>query len=278
MGRKRLMTILAGVIAAVGLQVGPAAALDLGVGSIKLDTSDGLQVEAEADAEVGDLTLDPKVSADVSSDPKVEAEAGDTKVDSREVTDPVKDAVDGGSSPSEPSPSPSEPSNGGSGGSTGGDSSDGGSSSTSDRSSGSTGPSDDRQVTTAGRTESFISPERAAQIEAFRAMRDADASFGGGEYDGRVVPGVQLAPRTAPTDDAFADSEVAPGVELAAPSVAGERPQQAQLATTPFSGTLPEVPVALQLLAGTLVAGTTLAWHLARRELGTSPILRRSGR
>jgi hypothetical protein len=272
MGRKRLMTILAGVIAAVGLQVGPAAALDLGIGSVELDSSDGLKIEAELDAELGDLKLDPKVSADVSSDPKVEAEVGDTKLDSSKVP--------GGSSPSPaPSPTPSEPSDG----ATGGGENDGGSTSdapsSSDSRSGSTTAADDRDVTTAGRTESFISPERAAQIEAFRAMRDADASFGVEAYDGHVVPGVELAPRMAPTGDgAFAGSEVAPGVEVAAPSVAGDRTHQAQLASTPFSGTLPEVPVALQLLAGTLVAGTALAWHLARHELRSVPIVRRSGR
>jgi hypothetical protein len=282
MGRKRLMTILAGVIAAVGLQMGPAAAVDLGIGSVALDTSDGMTVEAELDAELGDTKLDPKVSADVSSDPKVKAEVGDTELDSSKVTEPVKDAVkdpDGSNPSPEASPSPSEPSDGKTGGSGDDGGSTSGDSSSSDSRSGSTTAADDRDVTTAGRTESFISPERAAQIEAFRAMRDADASFGGETYDGRVVPGVELAPRMAPTgDDAFAGSEVAPGVEVAAPSVAGDRAQQAQLASAPFTGTLPEVPVALQLLAGTLVAGTALAWHLARHELRSVPIVRRSGR
>jgi hypothetical protein len=270
MGRKRLMTILAGMIAAVSLQVGPAAALDLG--PVKVDTSDGLKVEAELDTELTDDAL--KVEADVSSDPKVKV--GD-EVDTRKVTDPVKETVEKTvekvTEKSEPAPEPSE-------GSTDGKS-DGSSSSSSTHSSSSSstaGTADDREVTTAGRTEAFLAAEREAQIEAFRAMRDARAPFSGAEFDGRVLPGVQLAPRTAPTDDAFAAPDVAPGIEVAAPSVAGEGPRQAQLASTPFSGTLPEVPIALQLLAGTLVAGTALAWHLARHELGAIKLPGRTSR
>jgi hypothetical protein len=265
MGRKRLMTILAGMIAAVGLHVGPAAALDL----VKVDSSDGLQVEAELDTELTDDAL--KVEAEVSSDPKLKV--GDTEVDGNDATEPVEKTVEKVTKKSDP-----EPSEGSSGGS-----SDDGSSSTSSGSTSTSGSStstaDDREVTTAGRTESFITPEREAQIEAFRAMRDARAPFSGAEFDGQVIPGVQLAPRTAPTDDAFAAPDVAPGIEVAAPSVAGEQPrQEAQLASTPFSGTLPEVPIALQLLAGTLVAGTALAWHLARHELGAIKLPGRTSR
>jgi hypothetical protein len=264
MGRKRLMTILAGMIAAVSLHVGPAAALDLGL--VKADTSDGLKVEAELDTELTDDALE--VEAEVSSEPKLKV--GDT--DSSEVTEPVEKTVEKVTKESEPAPEPSEGSSGSSEGS-----SSSSSGSTTSSSSG-TDTADDREVTTAGRTESFITPEREAQIEAFRAMRDARAPFSGAEFDGRVIPGVQLAPRTAPTDDAFAAPGVAPGIEVAAPSVAGEEPRQAQLASTPFSGTLPEVPIALQLLAGTLVAGTALAWHLARHELGAIKLPGRTSR
>jgi hypothetical protein len=266
MGRKRLMTILAGMIAAVGLHVGPAAALDL----VKVDASDGLKVEAELDTELTDDALN--VEAEVSSEPKLKV--GDTEVDGSKATEPVEKTVEKVTKKSDPEPEPSESSSGGS--------SNDGSSSTSSRSTSTSGSStstaDDREVTTAGRTESFITPEREAQIEAFRAMRDARAPYSGAEFDGQVIPGVQLAPRTAPTGDAFAAPDVAPGIEVAAPSVAGEQPRQAQLASTPFSGTLPEVPVALQLLAGTLVAGTALAWHLARHELGAIKLPGRTSR
>jgi hypothetical protein len=249
MGRKRLMTILAGMIAAVSLQVGPAAALDLG--PVKVDSSDGLEVEAELDTELTDDAL--KVEAEVSSEPKLKV--GDTEVDGSDATGTVEKTVEKVTDKSEPAPEPSEGSGGS--GSEGSSSSSPGSTSASGSS---TERAGDRQVTTAGRTESFITPEREAQIEAFRAMRDARAPFSAADFDGQVIPGVQLAPRTAPTDDAFAAPDVAPGIEVAAPSVAGDEPRQAQLASTPFSGTLPEVPIALQLLAGTLVAGTALAW------------------
>jgi hypothetical protein len=262
MARKRLMTILAGMIAAVGLHVGPAAALDL----VKVDSSDGLKVEAELDTELTDDGL--KVEAEVSSEPKLKV--GDTEVDGSKATEPVEKTVEKVTK-SDPDPEPSESSSG--------QSSNDGSSSTSSKSSTSgSSTANDREVTTAGRTESFITPEREAQIEAFRAMRDARAPYSGAEFDGQVIPGVQLAPRSAPTDDAFAAPDVAPGIEVAAPSVAGEPPRQAQLASTPFSGTLPEVPVALQLLAGTLVAGTALAWHLARHELGAVKLPGRTSR
>jgi hypothetical protein len=266
MGRKRLMTILAGMIAAVGLHVGPAVALDLG--PVKVDASDRLKVEAELDTE---LTSDArKLEAEISSDPKLKV--GDTEVDGSKATEPVEKTVEKVTEERDPEPEPSESSSGGSG--------NDGSSPTSPRSTSASGSStgDDREVTTAGRTESFITPEREAQIEAFRAMRDARVPYSGAEFDGQVIPGVQLAPRTAPTDDAFSAPDVAPGIEVAAPSVAGEQPRQAQLASTPFSGTLPEVPIALQLLAGTLVAGTALAWHLARHELGAIKLPGRTSR
>jgi hypothetical protein len=282
MGRKRLMTILAGVIAAVGLHVGPAAALDVGlpgVGDVTVESSDGLQLEADLDLGDDAVKLDPKVEAEVSSEPKLEVEGGatvgDESLDLGEATEPLQDAVNdpGGSSPAPtPEPSPSEdPADGSSDGSSKHDDAP---VPAEDREASGTG---DDQVTTAGRTEP-LTPERAAQIEAFRAMRDANASsFGHADYDGRVIPGVQLAPRSAPVDDTFAiDPEVAPGVEVAAPSVADEQERSAQLAATPFSGTMPDVPVALQLLAGTLVAGAALAWHLARRELAAAPIVKRS--
>jgi hypothetical protein len=277
MGRKRLMTILAGVVAAVGLHVGPALALDAsldGLGDVTLETSDGLTLEADLDAGTDDLKLTPKVEAELSSEPKLEVEdgakVGDTEVDLGEATEPVTDAVEA-PAPS-PAPSPSEPSD------------DTETSSTSKERSSSDGDAPahapDHEVQMASTSSSFASPERAAQLEAFRALRDADrGAFGfSGDLGGSVLPGVQLAPRSGVDGDAFAAPDVAPGVEVAAPSVANEQPRSAQLATAPFSGILPEVPIALQLLAGTLVAGTALAWHLARRELAAAPVVERVGR
>jgi hypothetical protein len=265
MGRRRLMTILAGIVAAVGLQIGPAAALDLGL--VEVDVSDGVKVEAE-------LTDSLDVEAEVSSEPKVEV--GDTELDGSEVTERVEKTVEevaDGSGRTSPDPSPSEEPSEADGGTAGG------SSSGSSAETGSEPADEDRQVTAAGRSGSFLSPEREAQIEAFRAMRDANSPYAGATFDGRVVPGVQLAPRMAPTDDdRFTSPDVAPGIEVAAPSVVGDGSRQAQLASTPFGGTLPEVPVALQLLAGTLVAGTALAWHLARQELGAVELPGRSSR
>jgi hypothetical protein len=275
MGRKRLMTILAGVVAAVGLHVGPAVALDVsldGVGDAKLEVSDdGLKVEADLDAGTDDVKLTPKVEAELSSEPKLKVEdgakVGDTEVDLGEATKEVTEKAPA------PAPSPSEPTE-----------DEGTSSPSKQRSSSSDGDAPahapDHEVQMASTNSSFVGPERAAQLEAFRAMRDADrGAFGfGGDLGGSVVPGVQLAPRSGVEGDTLAAPEVAPGVEVAAPDAAGDQPQSAQLATTPFSGVLPEVPIALQLLAGTLVAGTAIAWHLARRELAAAPIVKRAGR
>jgi hypothetical protein len=279
MGRKRLMTVLAGVIAAVGLHVGPAAALDLGlpgIGDATVETSDGLSVEADLDAGVDSvIKLTPKVEAELSSEPTLKVEdgatVGDTEIDLGEATEPVQDAVNETKQPSPaPVPSPDAPADGGEGGA-------------SDQPKGDTAAEDgasssDGEVTTAGRSQAAMSPERAARLDALRAIRDQDAALGGVAFDGNVLPGVELAPRSSALDDFAADPEVAPGVEVAAPSVAGDQPQSAQLATTPFSGVLPEIPIALQLLAGTLVAGTALAWHLARKELSAAPVVRTSGR
>jgi hypothetical protein len=261
MGRKRLMTVLAGVVAAVGLHIAPAAALDVGVpgvGDASVEVSeDGVNVEADLDADTV-VKVDPKVEAEVSPKPKVKVDPGSTTSDSG-VSSPA---------PKAPAPAPSEAAT----------------EAVTEEAPTSSGSADEGEVTTAGRSDALeMTPERAARLEAFRAIREADAAFGfgtGTAFDADVIPGVLLAPRSSATDDGvfLAEPEVAPGVEVASPSVAGDQPQSAQLATTPFSGTLPEVPVALQLLAGTLVAGTALAWHLARRELGTPTITRIAGR
>jgi hypothetical protein len=260
MGRKRLMTVLAGVVAAVGLHIAPAAAVDAsvpGVGDATVEVADdGVKVEAELDTDTV-VKVDPKVEAEVSPKPKVKVDPGSTTSDSG-VSSPA---------PKAPAPAPSEAAP----------------EAVTEEAPTSSASADEGEVTTAGRSDALeMTPERAARLEAFRAIREADAAFGTGTaFDADVIPGVLLAPRSAVTDDGvfLAEPEVAPGVEVASPSVAGsDQPQSAQLATTPFSGTLPEVPVALQLLAGTLVAGTALAWHLARRELGTPTITRIAGR
>jgi hypothetical protein len=278
MGRKRLMTVLAGVIAAVGLHVGPAVALDLGlpgVGDAKVSVADGSSVETDLDAGADSvIKVSPKVETELSSEPKLEVEdggkVGDSKIDLGEATKPVQDAVNGTEKDAPaPPPSPEAPATGGEGGSSDQPKSD--TSATSGTS------SSDGEVTAAGSTVA-MSPERAARLDALRAIRDQDAALGGVAFDGDVVPGVELAPRSSGLDGFAADPEVAPGVEVAAPSVAGDHPRSAQLATTPFNGVLPEIPIALQLLAGTLVAGTALAWHLARKELSAAPVVRTSGR
>jgi hypothetical protein len=274
MGRKRLMTVLAGVIAAVGLHVGPAVALELVDATVET-TEDSLKLDADLDIGTESFKLSPKVEAELSSEPKLKVEdgakVGDTEIDLGEATEPVQDAVNETKEQAPaPAPSPEAPADGGGSGSTDQPKGD---TSTNDGAS-----SSDGEVTTAGRSEAAMSPERAARLDALRAIRDQDAALGGVSFDGNVVPGVELAPRSASSEDFAADPEVAPGVEVAAPAVAGDQPRSAQLATTPFSGVLPEIPIALQLLAGTLVAGTALAWHLARKELSAAPVVRTSGR
>jgi hypothetical protein len=267
MGRKRLMSVLAGVIAVVGLHAAPAAALP----GVNVDASDDLTVEVE-EAIDDVVEVDPKVEVEVAPKPKATvdggAKAADEKVDAEKVdagavTKAPQQKVEGSAQPPAPKPAEAPVED---------------AAATAEQVEAEPAPEDD-QVTAAGTTSS-ISLERAAQIEAFRAMRDAGASFfGDAQFDGRVVPGVQLAPRLTNSDTFFtAAPEVAPSVEVAAPesSVAPqEAPRSAELASAPFSGVLPEVPIALQLLAGTLVVGAALAWHIARRELEASPLLRR---
>jgi hypothetical protein len=266
MGRKRLTSVLAGVVAVVGLHAAPAAALP----GVDVDASDDLTVEVE-EAIDDVVELDPKVEVEVAPKPKATVDGGakvaDEKVDAGAATKAPQQTVEGSAKPPAPKPAEAPVAD---------------AEATAEQveaEPAAAAPEDDR-VTAAGTTSS-ISLERAAQIEAFRAMRDAGATFfGGAQFDGRVVPGVQLAPRLTNSDTFFAAApEVAPSVEVAAPEAsvaAQEAPRSAELASAPFSGVLPEVPVALQLLAGTLVAGAALAWHIARRELEASPLLRRA--
>jgi hypothetical protein len=78
-GRKRLLTILAGVVAAIGVNAGVAAAVDIGVpgvGSVAVDLGDDAVVaEVALDIELGDEKLTPVVTAKVSpSGPEVAIE------------------------------------------------------------------------------------------------------------------------------------------------------------------------------------------------------------
>jgi hypothetical protein len=268
MGRRRLMSVLAGAIAVVGLHAAPATALP----GASVDTSDGLSVEAEVDEAIDDVVdVDPKVEVEVTPKPKAEVDGGakvaDQEIDAATATEAPEEKVEG-SGATQPAPNASEAPVKSAEATAG------------PEQEAEPAPADD-QVVAAGTAAPF-SLEQAARIEAFRAIRDeiATPSVAAARFDGRVVPGVQLAPRLGDGDTDLAIApEVAPGVEVAAPSSTvepQEAPRSAELASAPFSGVLPEVPVALQLLAGTLVAGAALAWHIARRELETSPSLRRS--
>jgi hypothetical protein len=291
MNRKRLLTILAGATAAMALQLGPAAALDLGVA--KVDTSDGLSVEA--DVEVGDdedgVKLDPKIKVGSSDGTKVEggASAGDTKVDAGETTKKVEDTVK--------STTDKATGGGGSGGTDDGGSSSGGSSSDgSSSSSGSSGgssssesqkssKSSNDEVKTASRAQMAFGTEDSSPSAAMNRLSGIEFSPSsapaGQGLGGSVTPAFDLSefdpdaefqePLIAAPGNDFSSAsgdESSRGDGVAAPEVAAPPRADAELATSPATDGTGTVPAGLKLLAASLVAGTGAIWHMARREVG----------
>lgn len=264
MARKRLLTILAAAVAAIGLQVGSATALDvdadLEVVKVEASVSDeGIE------AKVGDEDEDDKLEAKVSED-GVDAKVGDEKVSTSDKTEDVEetapdevDADDGGSEEDERS--------------------------STDSTSGDDGASGDtREVTAAGAADAepvddgherpdALDPEQARQflpgsgerLDLPASRDDITPSF---DLSGRedVDEPVVAAPPERSTDTAADWESVEPPVT--------ER-SDAELAAIP-AGDGNAVPAGLKLLAGLLVAGTGTLWHVARRELATPGTVRTS--
>ncbi len=285
MGRKRLLTILAGAVAAVGLHMGPAVALDLEADlgdtkvSVKADLLDGVdaaivkECEDEKTAKLLEQCIeDAEASLSASKDDGVKAKAGDTEVKTKDVTEPVEKTTEkatekvttGGDESS--SPTEERSSSGGS--------SDGGSQETSTGGS----SSDSGDVSTAGGAQSVdqpserpdaLSPEEARQfLASSRESMDLSDSggdvspafgFSSGGFGGDLDDPLVASPGAVPSEDT-ADGEW----HAASPETAPSR-SDAELAAIPTSGS--DVPAGLKLIAGLLVAGTGTLWHLTRREL-----------
>lgn len=253
MARKRLLTILAGAVAVIGLQVGSATALDVeaDLGSTKVEASvseDGVETDLDEDE---DDDAGVKVSGDSSTDDEdgdaevevsddgADAKVGDTEVSTSDATG--EEPVEG--------PEPTAP-----------DNEDEDSSEQEDSDSAS------YEITTAGDARSTRDQsQRPAALDPSQARRfvpGADRSGGGG-----VSPAFGFS---ASDGDAFDDPLVA-----SAPSQDGdwasvspeEEDSDAELAAIPTTGDGDAVPTGLKLLAGLLVAGTGTLWHLTRREL-----------
>lgn len=274
MGRKRLLTILATVAAAVTLQAGPASAqlddtvdlgsdddcLEVGVDisleeALKLDPSvcvseDGVEVEG------GSETLGQEVDAGETTD-KVEETT-------EKVTDTAKQEAPAPAPPKEPAPNP-----GGSGsGDDGGSSSDGGSTAPS----GGDGGSD---VAASGEVREPEAPAvdeaRQRHLGTLLAIRDDLAA--GSSVDRGIAGPVRPFGDLLSTDDLAAPqvadaAGVTPDVDSPAVAPADEADEKAVFASTTPMGDLAEAPIALQLLAAALVLGAAAVWTLAAREFG----------
>lgn len=257
MARKRLLTILAGAVAVIGLQVGSATALDaeLDLGDTKVEASvsedgvdtdvdededDDVGVKVSGDSSTADEDGEAEVEAEVSDD-GVDAKVGDTEVSTSEATSEAEETV---SDPEPTAPKDDEK----------------------DTSEQEESGSASYEITTAGDARSpRDQSQRPAALDpsqAHRFVSGADRSGGGG-----VSPAFGFS---ASDGDAFDDPLVA-----AAPSQDGdwasvspeEERSDAELAAIPATGDGDAVPTGLKLLAGLLVAGTGTLWHLTRREL-----------
>jgi hypothetical protein len=273
MARKRLLTILAAAVAAIGLQVGSAAALDVDtdLAGVKV----GVSVSDEGiEAKVGDE--DDELEAKVSKD-GVDAKVGDTKVSTDDVTEKVKeaapddevDADDGGSSKEKPSSKESSPKE----------------SSSKESASGGEGSSGDtREVTAAGAadTEPVESDhERPDALDPAQARQFLPGSGDQPDLSGSrddITPSFDLSGREDLDAPVVAAPPERPESSDAADWEAVEPPvterSDAELAAIPSPADGNAVPAGLKLLAGLLVAGTGTLWHLTRRELGTPGTVR----
>ena len=261
MARKRLLTILAAAVAAIGLQVGSATALDadadLEVVKVEASVSDeGIE------AKVGDEEEDDKVEAKVSED-GADLKVGDEEVSTDDKAEDVEEAApdeadDGDSSEKDETSSSTEPASGNDGAS-----------------------GDTREVTTAGAagTEPVendherpdaLDPEQARQFlpgsgdqpELSASRNDITPSFDLSGREDVDAPVVAAPPESA--DSADWESVEPPVTERS----------DAELAAIPAPADGNAVPAGLKLLAGLLVAGTGTLWHLTRRELGTPSAVR----
>jgi hypothetical protein len=299
MGRKRLLTILAAAALGVGL---PASAASAQLGGVPVvgDVVDGVLGEDCVDlddlslSELSRLTSDTclvddgvvvdtaAAVADATAELAERAEdtgsaATDTvRETTSNVTESVRDATGG-----ERSPAPSAPSGGSSGDEPSSEAAaprgqDAGGSATSEEATTST-----RTVTRSGgevdRPSAADLRERERQLATVRALR-SDLSLGTNLDRGVAGPVVPFGGLSTTSLDLaapqVADADLAPGVEPGVtPQVAnpGLDDGDAIFAT---SAPLPEregVPLALQLLATSLVIGSAAVWALSRRSLDTSP-------
>lgn len=297
MGRKRLLTILATVVAAVSLQAGPAAAQSLslpGLGEINLGGSSDDCFEIGVDISLAELLkLDPSVCITedgVEIEGGVEALEGKVRVDAGKATQPVQDAtkkvaesVKRGSGSDRGEDAPTGGDDGTSSDRPSGAASDGGATGSGDGS-GSTGGGgasdreDDGEVAASGRVEepaTARSAERQAQLGALMAIRNELAA--GSPAERGIAGPVQTFGGLSSTDDLAAPQvadagEVVPGVdERLTPEVApsSEQPQEAVFASSTPMRDLAEAPLALQLLAAALVLGAAAVWTITAREYGT---------
>jgi hypothetical protein len=275
MGRKRLLTILAAVTAAVTLQVGPAAA---GTGDCLVLGEDVTLTQL--------VTLDPAICVVDSSGKLVQGTVEKTTEKTTEtvekttesVTKTVEDTtkkVTGGSSTPAPTPttdpaptsptSPTSPKSDG-GGSNGGNT---GGTTTAPK-----GGSSGSNVATSGDVrEPQVSDEaRDQQLGALRAIRSDLAA--GTPLDRGMAGPVQPFGGLMTTDDLAAPQvadagEAVPGVDGLDPQVAPAPEQrEAVLANSSPMRDIAEAPLALQLLAAALVLGAATVWTIASRELG----------
>lgn len=256
MGRKRLLTILAGVIAAVGLHMGPAVALDLerDLGVTEVEASideDGVEARVGDDEDEG--------RAKVSEDEGADAKAGDTEVSTKDAEKPGEESdPDDGSDETD---------------STGERSSSSGSND--DSSTSSRGSSSDNDVAAAGGAGGVQPAERPDALRPEEARRFLASSRDPVDISGPrgdVTPAFDLS---GASDVGLDDPQVAaPGApggasesewQAASPETAPPR-SDAELAAIPAPSPS-EVPAGLKLMAGLLVAGTGTLWHLTRREL-----------
>ncbi len=119
---------------------------------------------------------------------------------------------------------------------------------------------------TAGPVAPGIEQDESTPLDAFESLDEPEVADGqdpavapqNEDFSGGVVPGV--------SDDPGSQDD-------------GDR-EEATIAAQPFdsSDESSQVPVALQLLAGTLVLGRAGAWTVARRELAPNPIASTPGR
>lgn len=283
MGRKRLLTILAAVTAAITLQVGPAAADDclvLGedVSLLQLVNLSSTTCVVDSAGKLVQGTLEDPVGT-VEKTVEKTVDTVEKTVDTvQKTTEKVTETVTGSGGTTAPkpkpepepapttSPKPAPESSSGSG--------DGGASSTGGSNSGGSASKD---VAASGdvREPQAADPARERQLGALRAIRDDLAA--GTPADRGIAGPVQPFGDLATTDDLAAPQvadagDVVPGVsEGRSPQVApapASPSQEAVLATSSPMRDIAEAPLALQLLAAALVMGAATVWTIASRELG----------